>query len=1163
MRPAEVRSIGIIGATGDIGSQFANFALSQRYRVLCSIRPQSIDTLKTRVKYKGEKARIFLGDIVSLNNLSEIIRNADFLYNLSGMVGLGFCEEDYAQVLAVNGFAQGIITHLVQDLGREEAIKIVYPSSQRVHLLLDRDDAREWMEMATTEFDRQLQQLLQADDVGATLVAFAQKFIEVYPLSCDLNVYEISKRLGELFISRLKRYSIVRISSVYGPGCWPRGFLHRAIYTRIKGEKREESREQRDFIYVQDLNEILLKLVDNDDEQHRVFDGASGTSIDLEQAFSCIVAQMPHDTGTIHFKPGKRTILKPDNRAAKRILGREFTDFAEGLNKTIEYYRGRFQPHEEPAYLHALRFDQPEAYEPDADELVMPRDAGGDVGDRVPAMIWGRVPYVIVLDVGATNFRIGVMTPKGNLLNTPVTYPTPGPQQYPKADLGELQALLVEHIIRAVNEVTDRYPHIYMKHVGISFGAVVSNEGVVENASILWRRSAKGFNLKRALEEKMPSMAYTVVNDVSAAAWRYKEEERFYVITVSTGLGNKVFTMDSTNPFRIDIDRQGLGGEMGHVVVDPVAAAKAVELAQEMASQNGDIFAGSLLGKYAKNTVSNITVTFLGQAVNARDDFALRILEEAGVPYCECGNIADLCSYSSGPGTLQIVQMMARAMPDEFGKSELARHAKGSPRNITTQHIAAAAQVGDTFTLRALDKTTAYLAHRILQLSADLGLGKFIIIGGFAVGVGEPYLRALQDNLVRLCHSSGFFTEWDEGGIRGLVRLGNNDNCDGLIGMGYLVQHLQSRYKVALKPVGERRLVIAERDIPLCGTDEVLVRIKYAGLCSTDVQIYKGERPGEPGVLGHECIAEVIEVGQEVSGIRVGDVITINPNNPLDEDDKVGHTGTREGIFRQFYKFPADLISKGQITVVDRPSGPEDVLIEAFSCVVNAQEMIVEDIRGKKALVVGAGLPGLLHVMLAKAQGAQQVFLANASQARLDFAVEKRIIGREHTVLAGQDLPQWIREKTYDHGADVVIIAVSRNAGLPVVQQALTYTADGGTIFLFGGFTGRDVLQLPTGEKVICADIRRLRQKNMVNTGDKNVTFAGSRGAQQAHFQKAARLAARGDIELRRFVTHVISLEALPEVIEQLSRTRKVAGTECIRAVVDMNLTGKVILDFP
>ena len=95
--------------------------------------------------------------------------------------------------------------------------------------------------------------------------------------------------------------------------------------------------------------------------------------------------------------------------------------------------------------------------------------------------------------------------------------------------------------------------------------------------------------------------------------------------------------------------------------------------------------------------------------------------------------------------------------------------------------------------------------------------------------------------------------------------------------------------------------MVITQSIPRCGAREIIAKAVFSGICTTDLQILRGERRLEPTVLGHKGVCQVLEMGKDVRGLSLGAMIVLNPNNPLDEHDKLGHT--REGMFQQYVKF--------------------------------------------------------------------------------------------------------------------------------------------------------------------------------------------------------------------------------------------------------------------
>ncbi|CAF9914792.1 MAG: hypothetical protein GOMPHAMPRED_008274 [Gomphillus americanus] len=255
----DINTIAVTAASGDIGSQLAGYCLSKNIRLICSVRPTALDKFDARMVHLDNNATLLVGDILHLDNLRTMIRHANVFFNMAGIVTLGAKCEDFGKVIALNGFPQGIVTWLIQEMNRESEVKVLFSSSQRVHLTLDDESITKWVAEAAAQFSSQAYHLLQSSDVQQALEQFTNDFLINRPLPQGHNVYEASKRLGEHFVALLPRHCLMRISSVYGSG-YTRGMVYRACNPKSTSMNVEEC-EIRDFVYNDDLLELMLKVV--------------------------------------------------------------------------------------------------------------------------------------------------------------------------------------------------------------------------------------------------------------------------------------------------------------------------------------------------------------------------------------------------------------------------------------------------------------------------------------------------------------------------------------------------------------------------------------------------------------------------------------------------------------------------------------------------------------------------------------------------------------------------------------------------------------------------------------------------------------------------------------------------------------------------------------
>lgn len=350
---------------------------------------------------------------------------------------------------------------------------------------------------------------------------------------------------------------------------------------------------------------------------------------------------------------------------------------------------------------------------------------------------------------------------------------------------------------------------------------------------------------------------------------------------------------------------------------------------------------------------------------------------------------------------------------------------------------------------------------------------------------------------------------------------------------------------------------------PTISPHEVLIVPLFSGVTGSDIDIFTGARDTPPGVMGHEVVAKVIQVGENVSGIKVGDIITMNPNNPRDPDDIIGFNGI--GFFGRVFKIPARFVKQKDKTIFQIPtqlSFFNTLFPEMLATVHFAQDVIRDDIKNKTVVIVGAGPAGILHVMLAEQLGAKEIILIEKDKARLDRTVINGFIEPGRAIFADELTSQRILKLTEGAGADVVIIATSE---FRTAQWALDYIADEAIINLYGKIKPGSKLKFKDGTIFDAYQFYKQRQpgqpqKETVTADGKKIKFVLTRGERGEDFVSSLQLLETDKINPFGIISHVISLEALPDVLRQLSDSYRLNGEVAHKVIIDMRLKGKVIL---
>ena len=273
-------------------------------------------------------------------------------------------------------------------------------------------------------------------------------------------------------------------------------------------------------------------------------------------------------------------------------------------------------------------------------------------------------------------------------------------------------------------------------------------------------------------------------------------------------------------------------------------------------------------------------------------------------------------------------------------------------------------------------------------------------------------------------------------------------------------------------------LEIANLPVPVPEPVDVLVQVAACGICGSDVHGYDGTsgRRIPPLVMGHEAAGIVAAIGSEVSGFAVGDRVTFDSTvycgvctfcrkgevNLCDDRQVVGVSCgdySRAGAFAEYVAVPARIVYK----LPESLAFAEAAMLEAVSVALHA--VAVSKLEGKEtALIIGAGMIGLLTLQAAHAAGCSRVFVADIDTTRLKSATE---LGADKTLLAsGEALTQEILQLTAGRGVDVVFEAVGRNE---TVTTAIDCVRKGGTVTLIGNISAQVDLPL---QKVVSRQIR-------------------------------------------------------------------------------------------
>jgi L-iditol 2-dehydrogenase len=313
---------------------------------------------------------------------------------------------------------------------------------------------------------------------------------------------------------------------------------------------------------------------------------------------------------------------------------------------------------------------------------------------------------------------------------------------------------------------------------------------------------------------------------------------------------------------------------------------------------------------------------------------------------------------------------------------------------------------------------------------------------------------------------------------------------------------------------------IAVREIPepKCGNEEAVLEVNACAVCGSDIRIfhYGNDRVKPPAVIGHEVAGTIVEVGREVTRVKLGDRVALGADVPCGTCHWCTNgMGTNCAInYAIGYQFPggfqermllnATTLRYGPVTHVPKGlSAAEAAIAEPLACAINGLELARFGL-GKSICIIGLGPIGCMMLELSRVFGASRVFAAQRSRARLDmarqFLPEARFIATEE-----ENLVDTVMRETDGHGVDLVITTAGT---VQAHEDAIHMVAHRGYVNLFGGLKNQPKLSIDS---------------NLIHY--KECYVMGSHGSLPRHHEIAVGLIARGAVAARKYISAVFALE--------------------------------------
>jgi L-iditol 2-dehydrogenase len=324
--------------------------------------------------------------------------------------------------------------------------------------------------------------------------------------------------------------------------------------------------------------------------------------------------------------------------------------------------------------------------------------------------------------------------------------------------------------------------------------------------------------------------------------------------------------------------------------------------------------------------------------------------------------------------------------------------------------------------------------------------------------------------------------------------------------------------------------------VPHPKSGEVLVKVKAALTCGTDVKTYKRGHPKfpPPFVFGHEFGGDIVEVGEGVSRFQPCMRVTSTVNAECGEcfycrksqGNLCENLEYNFGAFAEYVIVPASIVRRNLFEIPAHISYAEAAVVEPFVTVVHGQGLVKVQ-PGDVVAIIGAGGPiGILHTQMVLLAGASKVIAIDRSDIRL------AVLEQFGTVISinpmQKDVLKAVQQETDGYGADVVIECAGTKA---TWEQAVELVRKGGRVLWFGG--------LPGGAKV---------ELDAASLHYGEISLFNIHGGTAEDAQKAFELITSGKINTRCLLSGEVPLKGVEGALQKM-----IAG-EVIKMVVNPDL---------
>jgi L-iditol 2-dehydrogenase len=339
----------------------------------------------------------------------------------------------------------------------------------------------------------------------------------------------------------------------------------------------------------------------------------------------------------------------------------------------------------------------------------------------------------------------------------------------------------------------------------------------------------------------------------------------------------------------------------------------------------------------------------------------------------------------------------------------------------------------------------------------------------------------------------------------------------------------------AAKYYGSSDIRVEEVPVPETRKGEMKFKVEACGICGSDITGWYMD-PEAPKYFGHEPAGTVVEIGEGVENVNIGDRVFVHHHVPcfvchycqrgnFTMCETFKNTNIHPAGFAEYIRVPALNLERDTLKLPDSVTFEEATMIEPIGCCIKGLKKANPRL-GDTVAVVGAGFAGAVHIQLARIFGAAKIIAIDSVEYRLKKALE---FGADAAInFIQDDVLSGVKDFSDGRGADIVIVA---SGSFEAIKEGVQIAAKGSTLYLFAPF--------PPGSS-FPIDLNHFFFSE--------ITFVTSYSSTHLDTHAALELIANKRIDSKNLITHRFPLNQINEAMQLALKAK-----ESLKVVVTMS----------